>query len=231
MIWTNPAVLRITGYTPQEYLELPDHLQQVVHPDDYETIQPVFDKALKEKRYADNFVFRILTKSREMKWVAASCQPIYADAGEYLGLRVSISDITEKKLLEEEAIRSAQLASIGEIAAGIAHEINNPIMGVINYAQILLNRNTAEGGNTEMPQRIIKEGQRIAKIVGNLLTFIHTAAETSEVCAMHTIVEESYALLQKLFVESSVKTIINLPAELPGVCVQRRKYSRCLSIF
>ena len=232
LIWTNPAVTRITGYTPEEYLKLPDHLQQIVHPDDYEKIQPVFYKALKERCYADDFVFRILTKNREMKWVAVSYQPIYSDAGEYLGLRVSISDITEKKLIEEEAIRSAQLASIGEIAAGVAHEINNPIMGVINYAQILLNRNKAQGGDTAMPQRIIKEGERIAKIVKSLLTFARSAPEISSACSVQMIVEDSYALLQKLFIESGVKTIINLPLELPCANVQTQKIQQvCINIL
>ncbi len=232
MVWTNPAVLRITGYTPDEYLKLPDHLQQIVHPEDYEHIRPVFDKALKEKSYADDFVFRISTKSRKIKWVTASYQPIYSDEGEYLGLRVSFSDITEKKLLEEEALVSAQLASIGEIAAGVAHEINNPIMGVINYAQIIVNRNKAQGGDIEMPQRIIKESERIAKIVKSLLTFVRSGGEVSSACAIHTIIEESYALLQKLFLESSVKTIINLPPELPEVCVQAQKIQQvCINIL
>jgi two-component system, NtrC family, sensor kinase len=232
IIWINPAVKRITGYTPDEYLNLPDHIQMVVHPDDYEKVQPALGKALKERLFADDFVFRIVTKNREMKWVAASYQPIYSDAGEYLGLRVSINDITEKKLIEEEAIRSAQLASIGEIAAGVAHEINNPIMGVINYAQILLNRNKAQGGDSAMPQRIIKEGERIAKIVKSLLTFVRSAPEVSSVCAVQMIVEDSYALLQKLFMESGVKTIINLPPELPCVFVQTQKIQQvCINIL
>ena len=223
VIWTNPAVERITGYTPDEYQGLPDHFRELVYPDDYEKIQPVFMKALQEKCNGENLVFRILTKGHEIKWVEASYQPIYSDDGDYLGLRVSRSDITEKKLLEEETVRSAQLASIGEIAAGVAHEINNPIMGVINYAQILLNKNKAQGGDTAIPQKIIKEGERIAKIVKSLLTFARSAGEVSAVCSMGPIIEDAYALLQKLFLESGVKTIIHLPPELPCVCVQAQK--------
>ena len=232
VVWANPAVERITGYTPEEYLRLPDHFREIVHPDDYEKVQPVMMKALQERCDGDNLVFRIITKGRGIKWVEVSYQPIYSDGGEYLGLRVSRRDITEKKLLEQEAIRSAQMASIGEIAAGVAHEINNPIMGVINYAQILLNKNKAQEGDIALPQKIIKEGERIAKIVKSLLTFARGSGELPAVCAIGPIIEDSYALLQKLFLENGVKTLIHLPPELPCVCVQAQKIRQvCINIL
>lgn len=91
------------------------------------------------------------------------------------GIIVNTRDITENKILHEEAIRSGHLASIGELAAGIAHEINNPIMGIINYAQIVANK--SEKGIREndgdiilniIANRIKKEGDLIANIVKNL---------------------------------------------------------------
>ena len=54
------------------------------------------------------------------------------------------SDITEKMALQAEAMQACHLASLGELAAGIAHEINNPIIGIINYGQILINECSAE---------------------------------------------------------------------------------------
>jgi PAS domain-containing protein len=66
------------------------------------------------------------------------------------------TDITERTALQAESMRAAHLASIGELAAGVAHEINNPINGIINYAQMLADERAAVNANCELPNRIKK---------------------------------------------------------------------------
>lgn len=89
--------------------------------------------------------------------------------GEQVGAVVSFIDISDRLALQEQNLRSSQLASVGELAAGVAHEINNPITGVINYAQLLLNGTKTSLPTEEILARIIKEGNRIASIVRALL--------------------------------------------------------------
>lgn len=99
---------------------------------------------------------------------------------------ILLRDISEEKSRQAERMRAAQMASIGELAAGVAHEINNPINGIINYAQILLdeeqtkpsNINTDEHNTFSLLPKIIGEGERIATIVSNLLSF--TRQENNE---------------------------------------------------
>lgn len=69
-----------------------------------------------------------------------------------------------------KALRSVNLATIGELATGVAHEINNPINGIINYGQMLHDRlKTADAASADLAERIMREGRRISKIVRNLL--------------------------------------------------------------
>ena len=82
-----------------------------------------------------------------------------------------VSDITEKIALQAEAIQAGHLASLGELAAGVAHEINNPITGIINYGQILLNECSPESMEQNIGSRIVKEGERVGRIVKSLLSF------------------------------------------------------------
>ena len=93
---------------------------------------------------------------------------------------ILFNDITEEKAYQAKKIHTSQLASIGELSAGVAHEINNPINGIINYAQILLDDTEDEEENSFLLGRIIKEGKRIAKIVSNLLAFSRQEGDDSE---------------------------------------------------
>ena len=81
------------------------------------------------------------------------------------------SDITEKMALQAEAMQACHLATLGELAAGIAHEINNPITGIINYGQILINECSPESMENDIGKRIVKEGERIGRIVKTLLSY------------------------------------------------------------
>lgn len=134
-----------------------------------------------------------------------------------------VRDITERKLIEQEALRSAQLVSIGELAAGVAHEINNPIMGVINYAQIMLNSIARQGGTTDIPERIIKEGTRIAAIVSNLLNFSRSGSENAAPVTVGEVFDQSFQLVQKLFQQSEAGVEVHMDEQLPMVLVRSQK--------
>jgi PAS domain S-box-containing protein len=84
--------------------------------------------------------------------------PIKDEKGNVIGILSCSLDITEKITLQKEAEHSRHLASLGELAAGVGHEINNPITGVINCAQILFNKNKEGSRERDLAIRIIKEG-------------------------------------------------------------------------
>jgi PAS domain S-box-containing protein len=103
-------------------------------------------------------------------WSTTSIVTRHGDGSPELILEL-IRDTTEKKAYEAEAVRVGQLASLGELAAGVAHEINNPINGILNYVQILLEKTERALADHEILQRIVQEGERVAGIVHNLLSF------------------------------------------------------------
>lgn len=96
--------------------------------------------------------------------------PLKGPDGSVVNVIILASDITEKLQLRAEAMRASQLAALGELAAGVAHEINNPLNGIINFAQLLLDRELPPEEH-EFARHIIGEGHRVAEIVSNLLTF------------------------------------------------------------
>ena len=131
----------------------------------------------------------------------------------------TVRDITEEKIRKSEALRTGQLAAIGELAAGVAHEINNPINGIINYAQILLDNADDKYDELDMDfmSRIIKESERIAVIVGNLLSFARQRDDIVEDVSLKEIIEDSVSLLMHQFQKDGIHLEVEIPEDLPTI--------------
>jgi len=132
---------------------------------------------------------------------------------------ILLRDVTEERQYRAETLRAGQLASIGELAAGVAHEINNPINGIINYAQILLDDLAEQAPETEILGRIIKEGERIAFIVRNLLFFARQHDDEAQVVDIATIIEDSLALIKHQLQKDGVDISLRIQGNLPEVKV------------
>lgn len=131
----------------------------------------------------------------------------------------TVRDITEEKIRKSEALRTGQLAAIGELAAGVAHEINNPINGIINYAQILLDKADEKYDelDRDFMSRIIKESERIAVIVGNLLSFARQRNDVEEDVSLAEIIEDSISLLMHQFLKDGIQLEVDIPTDLPNI--------------
>ncbi len=122
--------------------------------------------------------------------------PVRGEQDRVLNVILTVSDITERKALEAEALRRGHLASLGELAAGVAHEINNPVNGIINYSQILSNISEPGSEQRDLAARVIKEGERIAVIVRSLLSFARDRKEDKNVVSVHHVLEDALTLVK-----------------------------------
>lgn len=109
LIWVNPSVERLTGYTPDECLEMDHFPISLVYPDDAPRVREEFQLALRGTAGSD-FEFRVLRKEGRIVWVAANWQPIFGASGRFLGIRSGIRDITERK--EGELVLQSSIAEL-----------------------------------------------------------------------------------------------------------------------
>ncbi len=115
--------------------------------------------------------------------------------------------------LQSELNVSGRLASIGELAAGVAHEINNPLTGIIGFSERLIRKCTDEKTAVDL-KRIHSEAIRAAKVVQSLLTFARQRQPCKEPVDVNNIVKESLALREYEFKHRNIQVITHL-AELP----------------
>ena len=154
-------------------------------------------------------------------WLHISIEPTIIDG--YRHVVVAIDDITEHKKAEEEkkAILShlrqqEKLKSIGTLASGVAHEINNPLTNVINYAQ-LINDRTQDDPVKEFSSVIIDQSYRMAKIVRNLLSFSRRQKDKPQPAHIKDIVDVSLSLIGAVLSEDQITIEKDIPDDLPQV--------------
>ena len=141
----------------------------------------------------------------------------YTDLDGNIKAVVFMRDVTENRRLKAEALRVSHLASLGELAAGVAHEINNPINGIISYAEILVDQCLEGDEDAEIPNRIIKEGDRIAQIVKNLLSFARDRKEEHSPAHIQDILYDTLSLVERQISKDKIKLNVDFPHDLPKI--------------
>jgi PAS domain S-box-containing protein len=138
-----------------------------------------------------------------------------------------VSDITEKMAMQAEAMQAAHMASLGELAAGVAHEINNPITGIINYGQILINECSPESMEHDIGERIVKAGERIGRIVKTLLSFARNGREGRKPVRISAVLEESIILIHGQILKEGIGLRIEISDDLPEVKANFQQLEQC----
>jgi len=115
--------------------------------------------------------------------------------------------LTKDEVRKVDSIRTAQLAAIGEFAAGVAHEVNNPINGIINFAQLLLDDGVRDGEEAALLEKIVQEGERIAAIIYNLLSFARERVNDQDIVDLNEVVRECISLVEHQLKRDGIQLI------------------------
>lgn len=161
-----------------------------------------------------------------------TARPFRDEDGELLGIVESFRDITQAKAARDAAIRSEQLAALGELAAGVAHEINNPINGIINYGELLASRDRDPATVRTMAGQIVREGRRVADIVVSLLSFARRDQRQVQVADLDEVLHDTLTLMSNQLRKDGISLQVDVPEDLPTVsCISQQLQQVFLNVL
>jgi two-component system NtrC family sensor kinase len=130
------------------------------------------------------------------------------------GVVIVLREVTEERLLQERLMQSEKMASVGQLVSGVAHELNNPLTGIMGFAQLLLTRDLDERSRHEV-ETIQGEAERAAKIVQNLLSFARRRKAEKELANLNTLLERVLELRSYDLRLKNITLDLQLDPQLP----------------
>jgi PAS domain S-box-containing protein len=228
LIWVNPAVKRITGYTVEECLAMKDYPLAMVAHDDRRSIADALMSA-RSRTTGEGIEFRSLHRTGELRWMSLSWQPMYEDEGGYLGIRTSVRDITDRhnlrdqlrlhaehleqlvqertarlRQLEERQRQMEKLAALGQLAAGVAHEINNPLAGMRNAFELIKSGLSPQHEHYELVELIDREIERISAIIQQMYQLYRRSPQRPSAFSLFQILREVTYMLEHVAIKQCV---------------------------
>ena len=202
----NQSTYDLLGYTREELIGKPFSM---IFAEGYYSDIGLDD--LIDKGFTRNVETTYLSKYAEKFRMLFTASVIFSEEGKFEGIVCVSQDIT----MQTETMRAGHLASIGELAAGVAHEINNPVNSIINFAQIMVDEvKKGEITTDEIPARIIKEGDRVASIVSSLLSFARENKMGKRPIDIKEVLNEVLALTETQILKDGINLTVDFPEEL-----------------
>ena len=169
-IYISPSCERITGYSSEEFVNDPGLFEKIIHPDDHSTvINHLGEEQSLEKSVSIDF--RIITRRGEERWISHVCQAVYGADKTYLGRRASNRDISKRKQMQEELLKSRKMEAIATLAGGVAHEFNNALMGIMGNIELLKMDLPEEKRRDRYFEAMRGSGHRMSRLTDQLLAY------------------------------------------------------------
>jgi PAS domain S-box-containing protein len=213
----NRAFLTITGMRREELIGQ-DWMSLLPEPE-RRRLLPVYINAMRGEP-TTSFDARLPRRDGSVAQVAVNAASILSPDGDIEGVIYIYRDVTELRALEGQIIHAEKLATLGQLAAGVVHELNNPLTSISVYGDFLLQkalRDEAPHGDVEKLRRIVESAQRILNFTRDLVTYARPSTEKPVLIDAHELIEQAIGYCEHLIEETAARIERRYDAALPPV--------------
>jgi PAS domain S-box-containing protein len=223
----SPSCKRITGYSTQEFIENPSLRHEIIIPED----RQIWDRHKADPRpelESQEIQFRIRTRDGEIRWIAHGCQRVIDRNGHFQGIRASNRDVTERKMAEakaqqhrDELSHVTRVAALGELTSSLAHELNQPLAAILNYANAA--QRFLDGAEPNLSraiealQGIIRDDKRAAEVIRRVRALLRKQEPQYGELETNNVIREFLDLFQGDTISKGLSVVTELAPDLPAV--------------
>ena len=218
VLYWNHGAERVYGYTQEEIVG--KSITMIFHEDRYDELPEIFAKVLRGERVSHLETER-RHKNGQIKEVSITVSPIKDDLGNVIGISTILRDISANKQMERELARLDRLNLIGEMAAGISHEVRNPMTTVRGFLQLLYDKE-GNAGNRSYFDLMIAELDRANAILTEFLSISRTKVTERRSQNLNEIIKSMYPLLEASAVSSNMRFQIEME-DLPDLLLDDKE--------
>uniref|UniRef100_UPI00286A4AE6 PAS domain S-box protein n=1 Tax=Chamaesiphon sp. OTE_8_metabat_110 TaxID=2964696 RepID=UPI00286A4AE6 len=199
-LFINQQGLELMGASPAEVLGR--GWTNSIHPDDRPRVSVAWESTVVSK-HRFGLEYRMMTPQGQVNWVYGNAIAIEDEAGNITGYLGTLTDITEKKRLEQQFLRAQRLESLGTLASGIAHDLNNVLTPIVGAAQLLqVTLPTLDERSQRLLTMLVESSLRGSSLVKQILTFARGVDGQRTVLKLQHILVETIDIARQTFPKS-----------------------------
>lgn len=198
--YVSPSLRRVLGYDPAELLG--KSALHLLHPDDLEPVRAAVRRAVRLHAASCRLEYRFRHADGRYLWCESTVTLLRGARGEFAGAVLATRDISERKAVEEQLREARRLESIGRLAAGVAHDLNNMLTPIFGYAELLQLDPAASPGQQSQAAEILRAAERSRDLVRRLLAFSRKQVLDLRTVDMREVLAGMRAILRRTLREN-----------------------------
>lgn len=211
----SPSIKDVLGFDADE---TPDMiLGDRTHTEDRPALRSLFDEILAGRQSFASLEVRVRHKQGDWRRLRCHFSALHSETGAIEGVVISGRDVTELKRLEEQLIQAEKLAAMGQMLAGVAHELNNPLTAILGVTELLRERQGFEDAAKRQLELTHRQARRAARIVQNLLEFSRPASPQKKSLDVNSVIERTVQLHEHSLRRNAVEVDFRPQPGIPGV--------------
>lgn len=222
------GTIQICNHAVQELLTISDHEVTGKAPQGClpEGVASTFSGTLLSDEDGQQKEIEIINEAGKKRNLHVASQVVFDKTGHFAGEVLLVRDLTEVKTLEKELQRSERLAALGKMAAGVAHELRNPLSSIKGLAVLLKKLADDEGKSSETSEILVKEVERLNRSIGELLDYAKPENLLKEDASISEILEKTKSLIDIDATVFGVKILLEYNDNLPRIKIDKDKINQ-----